>query len=98
MSGSPRLLDCEWIISTILDAVGAMVVILDDGGRIVQFNSECERLTGYSAEEMHGFTPWEMQLPMQEREFACEIFDRLLLRSVDYFGGALVNEIGATAF
>ena len=79
MSGSPTLVDAEWIVSSILDAVGAMVVILDDCGRIVRFNSECERLTGYATEEMHGFTPWEMLLPMPEREFAREMFDRLLV-------------------
>ena len=32
---------------TILDVVGALVVVLDRDGRIVLFNRACERATGY---------------------------------------------------
>lgn len=76
-SGRSALIDSDWI-SSILDAVGAMVVILDDGGRILRFNGECEKLTGYSAAEMYGVKPWETLLPTAEREPARQMFDRLL--------------------
>src|SRR6201996_1709531 len=41
-------------VSAILDTVGALVVVLDDGGRILRFNPACEIVTGYSMEEVRG--------------------------------------------
>ena len=41
-------------IATILDTVGALVVVLDPEWRIVRFNRVCENLTGRNIEEMRG--------------------------------------------
>jgi PAS domain S-box-containing protein len=42
------------VLSAILDTVGALVVVLDQFGRIIRFNRACERTTGYSLEEVRG--------------------------------------------
>lgn len=38
--------------STILDTTGALVFVIDPQGQIVRFNRECEKVTGYSYEEV----------------------------------------------
>jgi PAS domain S-box-containing protein len=38
--------------STILDTTGALVFVIDPQGYIVRFNHECEKITGYSYEEV----------------------------------------------
>jgi PAS domain S-box-containing protein len=62
-------------IATVLDTVGALVVVLDREGRIVEFNPACEKLTGYALEEMRGAVLWERLIPPEQvedvrREFA----------------------------
>ena len=39
-------------ISTVLDTVSALVIVLDPEGKIIRFNRECERVTGYYFEEV----------------------------------------------
>ncbi len=36
----------------VLDTVGALVIVLDPNGKIIRFNRECERVTGYHYEEI----------------------------------------------
>ncbi len=36
----------------VLDTVGALVIVLDPDGKIIRFNRECERVTGYHYEEV----------------------------------------------
>ena len=52
-------------ISAILDTVGALVVVLDDEGRILRFNPACELTSGYSMEEVQGKYFWDL-LPLPE--------------------------------
>ena len=40
--------------ATVLDAIGAMVVVIDRNGSIVYVNRSCRQLTGYSMDEMKG--------------------------------------------
>lgn len=40
--------------TTILDMVDALVVVVDADGRIVGFNGACERVSGYSFDEVYG--------------------------------------------
>jgi PAS domain S-box-containing protein len=54
------------LLSAILDTVGALVVVLDRQGRIIQFNRACEELTGCAFGEAHGKTIWELFLPAEE--------------------------------
>jgi PAS domain S-box-containing protein len=53
-------------ISTILDTVGALVVVLDHEGRILRFNSACEITSGYSMEEVQGKCFWDLFLLPEE--------------------------------
>ena len=48
------------LLSGILDTVGALVVVLSPTGAIVRFNRACERLSGYSFEEVRGRHFWDL--------------------------------------
>lgn len=51
-------------ISTVLETSSALMVVLDQGGRIVRFNRTCERTTGYALDEVKGGHPWDrLMLP-----------------------------------
>ncbi|MDX1486656.1 MAG: PAS domain S-box protein [Acidiferrobacterales bacterium] len=62
---------------TILDVVGALVVVLDREGRIVFFNRACERATGYSANELKGIPFWDRLLMEQEVQSIKAVFAQL---------------------
>jgi PAS domain S-box-containing protein len=48
------------LAETVLDAVDALVVVVDAEGRIVRFNRACERATGYDFEEIEGVPVWDV--------------------------------------
>jgi len=50
------------VVTAILNTVGALVVVLDDEGRIVRFNRACEQTTGYSFAEVQGKIVWDLFL------------------------------------
>src|SRR5271170_376441 len=64
-------------VSTILDTVGALVVVLDSEGRILRFNPACELTTGYSMEEVQGKCIWDLLLPAPEIDRFRTIFETL---------------------
>jgi len=64
-------------VSTILDTVGALVVVLDGEGRILRFNPACELTTGYSMEEVQGKCLWDLFLPPQEVDRFRAVFEVL---------------------
>jgi PAS domain S-box-containing protein len=66
-------------VSTILDTVGALVVVLDGEGRILRFNPACELTTGYSIDEVRGKCIWDIFLVPEEAERFKAIFE--ILRS-----------------
>lgn len=47
----------------LLDGAGVLIMALDEDGRIIRFNSECERLSGWRTNEVLGRFPWETILP-----------------------------------
>ena len=51
----------------LLEAAGALVVVVDRAGRIVQFNPVCERVTGYREEEVRGKVLQDLLLAPEER-------------------------------
>ena len=55
-------------VSAVLMTSGALIVVLDRGGRIRRFNRACERTTGFSAPEVQGKVFWELFLDGHERE------------------------------
>jgi PAS domain S-box-containing protein len=65
------------IAAAILDTAGALIVVLDQGGRIVRFNQACERTTGYSQKEVTGKCVWDLFLLPQERKSVQAVFSQL---------------------
>ncbi|MDH5400818.1 MAG: PAS domain S-box protein, partial [Cyclobacteriaceae bacterium] len=68
-------------INAVLESAGALVLVLDNKGRIVRFNNECERISGYTFAEIENKYPWDTVLP---RESAEEIY-------VEAFSGLINN-------
>lgn len=64
-------------IAAVLDTVMALVVVLDDQGRIVRFNRACEKTTGYTAEEVEGRAVWEMFLLPEDVDAVRRVFEHL---------------------
>ncbi|MCL7451889.1 MAG: PAS domain S-box protein, partial [Anaerolineae bacterium] len=64
-------------LSAVLDTAGALVVVFDRQGRIVRFNRACERVTGYSSDEVRGKLLWELFLVPEEVEPVRAVFDEL---------------------
>jgi PAS domain S-box-containing protein len=64
-------------VAAVLDTSGALVVVLDAQGRIARFNRACERITGYTFEEVRGKPFWDLFLLPDELESVKQVFDRL---------------------
>ena len=66
------------LIMTVLDTMGALVVLLDTAGRIVYCNPACERVTGHTLTEVKGQDLWELLLIPEEREEVRSVLNELL--------------------
>ncbi|NIS38577.1 PAS domain S-box protein, partial [Candidatus Saccharibacteria bacterium] len=55
-------------VNAVLDTAGALVTVLDTEARIVRFNRACERISGYSFEEVKGRPFWDFLLLPEEVE------------------------------
>ena len=53
-------------VSTVLNTVDAMVMVLNPLGRILRFNRACEKTTGYSLDEVRGKYFWDLFLAAHE--------------------------------
>ncbi len=69
-------MDKSWDF-TLLDKVGVLGLALDREGRIVDWNSSCERTMGYSFAEARGRYLWELLLVPEERDAAKQLFVEL---------------------
>ncbi len=65
------------LTSAILDTVGALVLVLDQEGRIIRFNRTCQQITGYSFDEVKGRLFWELFLIPEEMEPVKAVFEEL---------------------
>jgi len=65
-------------ISTLLDTIGALVVVLDPQGHIVRFNRACEQVSGYPFEEVEGKPVWDRLIPPEEVDTVQKVFGALL--------------------
>lgn len=61
----------------VMDTVGALVVVMDSTGVIVQYNRACEQATGYTFEEVQGRYVWDFLLLPDEREQVKQVFQEL---------------------
>lgn len=66
-------------IGAILDAAkDLLVVVLDRQGRIVHFNHVCQKLSGYSLQEVQGRRLWDFLLVPEEVESVQAVFREVL--------------------
>lgn len=66
------------LAATVLDAVAAMIMVLDGEGRVVFLNQAMEQALGYNTHEVKGQIAWELLASPQERDAL-----RLLLGGVE---------------
>jgi len=63
--------------SAVFSAASSLVIVLDRRGRIVRFNRACEKLTGFTFEELRGELFWEHLLIPEEIEQVRAVFAEL---------------------
>ena len=63
--------------AAVMDTVGALIVVMDRDGRIVQFNRACESLTGYDFDEVKDQFVWDFLILPEEREGVQQVFTGL---------------------
>ncbi|WP_190274171.1 PAS domain S-box protein [Geitlerinema sp. PCC 7407] len=64
-------------VSAVLETAGALVVVLDQDGRIIRFNRACEQTTGYRFSEVQGIPFWDLFLVPEEIEPVKAVFEAL---------------------
>lgn len=69
-------------ISAVLLISSALVVVLDRDGRIVRFNTACEKATGYTESEVRGKAVWDLLIGPDEFESVKNMFHELLANPV----------------
>jgi two-component system cell cycle sensor histidine kinase/response regulator CckA len=56
----------EDVVAALLEAAGALIVVLDREGAIVSFNRACEEATGYTLDEVVGRPFWDFLLAPED--------------------------------
>ncbi|WP_434683718.1 response regulator [Pseudanabaena minima] len=56
----------------VLDTAATLVIVLDPEGKIIRFNRECERVTGYYYEEVHNQNFWKIFLLPEDIPLVCK--------------------------
>jgi len=69
-----RLKEKRDFVSALVDMAGTLAVVLDKEGQIVRFNQACQKLTGYSLDEVKGRHVWDLLLIPEEVESVKAIF------------------------
>ncbi len=64
-------------IDTVLDTVGALVVVIDTEGRLVRYNAACNAATGYDFAEFVGTREWQALIPEEEAADVLSVLARL---------------------
>lgn len=81
-------------ISTLLDTADALVVALDQKGRIVHFNRACEQISGYSLAEIKNRHVWEL-LPPEAAKAVERYFTNSPLKPSEDISGRLQSKFEA---
>ena len=61
-------------INAVLETAGALVIVFDRQARVVRFNHACEKLTGYSFQEVQGKQIWDLLLLPEEIPAVKKVF------------------------
>ncbi len=65
-------------VSAVVDNSAALVLILDPHGRILRFNESCERVSGYSRDDVAGKAFWDVLTDPAARDRERVAFERLI--------------------
>jgi len=63
--------------TAVLETIGALVVVLDAHGNILDFNHACERVTGYTKDEVRGRKVWDFLLTPEEQPEVERVFRQI---------------------
>ncbi|BAV32950.1 hypothetical protein SCL_0628 [Sulfuricaulis limicola] len=63
--------------ATVMDTLGALVLVLDHEGRIIRFNHACEEATGYSFADVQDRPVWDILLLPEELDSVRTVFNNL---------------------
>lgn len=74
---SPGLFIEKELAVAILETIGSVVCVMDIDGKIVLFNKACQRLTGYTEDEVLNRYPWELFILPAEKESVKAVFNKL---------------------
>jgi PAS domain S-box-containing protein len=66
--------------SAIVNTAGALVVVMDPQGRVVRFNQEAERMSGYSFAEIRGKAVWDVLLLPEDKAIVQAAFAKLEIK------------------
>ena len=78
LSTSPDLTTDPDFTRAVLQACGALIAVFDSGGHIVECNRACERITGYTREELIGRVFFELLVSPENRERSRERLEHLI--------------------
>ena len=62
----------------LISTAGALIIVLDEKGKIEIFNRKCEEVTGFSEDEVRGRPIWEFLIPEKDKLKARMVFDELV--------------------
>lgn len=65
-------------VSAVINTSAALTLVLDSSGRIIRFNTGCEKHSGYSFEEVQGTYLWDALLRPDEIPGVRAVFDSLV--------------------
>jgi len=66
------------LADAILAASASLLIVLDGDGRVVRLNRACERLTGFTTDELRGKSAWPVLLSPEEAEGTQTAFNRVI--------------------
>jgi diguanylate cyclase (GGDEF)-like protein/PAS domain S-box-containing protein len=87
-----NLIRTESLANAVINDAGALVVVLNNEGRIVRFNRACEHISGYSFEEVENKFPWDTVLPPESANLIREQAFDILANDPSVMSGYYVNE------
>ncbi len=83
--------------NALLSAAGAVIIVTDTDGQIIRFNAAAEAISGFSAEQAVGQTPWELFIARDERASGRRIFRKVAAGEPGQaYEGTLIRSDGET--